>query len=192
MEDQQNGFVPKLGPQTVSPEPSPAIPQRPPVRVFCTAEEYAFSPEGGEHAITLPSGKVFLLRYPRLAYKIKSVLVAQSIAARLLAEPGATMPDDEKIAASAKSHEALLCEVCVQPKVSLTPQKGELHPDRIDISDLSFIIRWAGGETDAQGNDLARFCGTKPAANASDGEGSAPVRAVAERAGEDAAVGTAV
>jgi hypothetical protein len=154
---------------------------------ICCAEDYAPDSHAEGYSVRLPSGKLFLLRYPRLAFRIGRLIVAQSVAAMLQrdAEPGGS----ESIV---RSYYEVLCEVCMRPGVSLTPGKGELHPDRITLNDALFIVRWAGGEIDADGNDLSAFRANKPKADAPDSASSADVRTVAERPVGDVAVETAV
>ncbi len=159
---------------------------------ICRAEDYAFAPAGGEHKVKLPSGNTFLLRYPRLAYKFKNLPVAQSIAAKQQAPDESTDGQAQNVEALATTYYGLLCEVCVRPRVCMEPEAGELHPDRIRLVDAIFIARWAGGEIDANGVDLATFRAGKSRANDSDGKGGAPVRPVAKRPSDDAATGTAV
>lgn len=144
---------------------------------ICTAEEYSFAPEAGEHVVELPSGKKFLLRYPRLEWKISRVLVSQSIVAVSQQAPEST--SDPK--ALAEAYYAILCEVCMSPRVSMDPQKGEMHPDRFSVTDAIFIARWAGGEVDAQGSDLARFRKGEPRSTVLSGKSGADVPPVAKR-----------
>jgi hypothetical protein len=153
------------------------------------AEDYIFEPRAGEHKVKLPSGATFLLRYPGLNFTLKRLLLAQSIAARIEGKAGT--PDEQHAEALSETYYAVLCEVCVSPKVSMEPKEGELHPDRFKLDDAIHILRWAGGEIDAQGNDLAKFRRPEPAADALDGSGGAPLRPVAERSPEDVPVGPA-
>jgi hypothetical protein len=166
---------------------------------ICRAEDYGPDPHAEGQPIRLPSGKMFLLRYPRLAFRLDRVLVSQSVAAMLqggespaeqspIAEP---VPKEKSVEVVSAYYE-VLCEVCVRPKVSLTPGEGELHPDRITLDDALFIVRWAGGEVDANGNDLSTFRAKKPQTDASSSAGGENVRTVAERPIGDVAVETAV
>jgi hypothetical protein len=111
--------------------------------------------------LKLPSGAVFLVRRPTLGYRLQHPELYQSIAARSAirnSESGISTPD------LVRFYYDLLQEVCVDPRVSLNPQEGELHPEAIQFADATFIARWAGGEVDAAGADLAEFRGAKPAA----------------------------
>jgi hypothetical protein len=160
------------------------------------AEDYAAAPATLEHKVKLPSGATFLLRYPRLSFRFKGLALAQTIGARMQArKEDEAVPEaaaaEERAQELAEVYYRILCEVCVSPRVSMTPQEGELHPDRIKALDAFFIARWAGGEIDAEGVDLAAFRGRQSGAGSGDRAGGEDVRPVAERPAEDVPVGSA-
>jgi hypothetical protein len=150
-------------------------------------EDYGPAPSGGEHKVKLPSGAVFLLRYPSLEYKIGRSLIAQSIAAKMQNRPEAQPSETRSAAEIAETYFAVLEEVCVQPRVSKQPKEGELHPDRIRLSDAVHIMRWASGEVDDNGVDFAAFRGTRADPASISGPGGEAVRAVAEQPSENVA-----
>jgi hypothetical protein len=113
--------------------------------------------------LKLPSGAVFLVRRPTLGYRLQHPELYQSIAAR---SHGQTSTDRGYLttAEMVRFYYDLLQEVCIEPRISLNPQEGELHPEAIQFADATFIARWAGGEVSADGADLAEFRGSKSAA----------------------------
>ncbi len=149
-----------------------------------------------EQMVTLPSGAVFELRQPSLGFRLTHLGLVQSIAAKMQAggndrgPQGAALQDDEA-KRLVQVYYDILCEVCVNPRVSLSPPVGAihespLHPDDIRLEDAVFIARWAGGEVTPDGSgDLARFHRRKSDHAAPDRAGGGDVRPVAERAAED-------
>jgi hypothetical protein len=149
-----------------------------------TAADYA---RLTEQQVALPSGAVFLLRRPTLKFRLGNLGAFQSIAARAQSSAGlqaGTPASDEEVKAIVQYYYDVLCECCVQPRVSLRPiadargsdgadnQRGDqsgdqsgdrqgadvLHPEQIQLRDALFIARWAGGEVDpSSGTDLAEF-----------------------------------
>src|SRR6516164_5996770 len=158
----------------------------------------------GLQRVTLPSGAVFLLRRPSLAYRLTHLASYQSVAARA-SDPGfGTRDSGLGIGEQQKLVEfyyAVVCEVCVSPRVSLDAPRGSglgtrdsgevtaIHPEDIQARDAFFIARWAGGEISADGADLAEFrkqqSGPDPAARAS----SADVELPAEPTARDSGLG---
>ena len=158
----------------------------------------------GLQRVTLPSGTVFLLRRPSLAYRLTHLASYQSVAARA-SDPGfGTRDSGLGIGEQQKLVEfyyAVVCEVCVSPRVSLDAPRGSglgtrdsgevtaIHPEDIQARDAFFIARWAGGEISADGADLAEFrkqqSGPDPAARAS----SADVELPAEPTARDSGLG---
>lgn len=120
----------------------------------------AFSRDYPAQPVRLPKlGKAVLLRRPSPMWFIFHNQLPGTLAARLTAE-------DHAKAGSAPAQEAaqttqwvfaLLQQVMVQPRVSLTPTPEEISPDLIAEEDLNFIIRWAYGEVASDGSDLASF-----------------------------------
>jgi hypothetical protein len=47
--------------------------------------------------------------------------------------------------------------VFVHPKLSLTPNEDEIHPDWISSEDQSFVWRWLRGEVGDSGESLSTF-----------------------------------
>ncbi len=133
--------------------------------------------------VRLPSGKVFLLCRPTLGFRFRNPGVFQSIALSA-AFPGPAENDDEQVRSLVRMYYQLLCEVCVQPRVSLAPQEGELHPEQILFADAMHIARWAGGEVDGLGADLAEFrqpqSRPRPDAGASGGDVALPAERTPE------------
>jgi len=135
----------------------------------------------GLQRVTLPSGAVFVLRRPSLAYRLTHLKAYQSIAARAQAQTSA--PTD--IAGQQQLvdfYYGVLCEVCVSPRVSMDAGHGQdgrptdvLHPEQIQARDAFWIARWAGGEVDAAGADLAEFRKREYGADSVPGSSSADV-----------------
>lgn|SRR5487761_220442 len=127
--------------------------------------------EASVERVTLPKlGKAVLMRRPSPLWFVFHQSLPQTLAANI--EPSSQKPlhtaDDVK--KLAEWIVALVSEVMVQPRVSLSPGPEEVSPDVIADEDLNFIIRWAMGEVVAgAGNsssvaDLAPFCCERPSA----------------------------
>jgi len=167
-----------------------------------TANDYRRASEAyhGLQRVTLPSGGVFLLRRPSLAYRLTHLASYQSVATRGQ-QGGIWNPDSpaeqQKLV---EFYYAVLCEVCVSPRVSLDAPRNvaqgslsnpavvqelektqgcksnpALHPEEIQARDAFWIARWAGGEVDAAGTDLAEFRKREYGADSVPGSGSADV-----------------
>jgi hypothetical protein len=139
-----------------------------------TASDYL---SAREVDLKLPSGQVFRVRAPGLKFQFSSPM-PENLDGK---------PDAEKSQALADFYYRMLCECCVEPRVSMEPQEGELHPDRIRLADAQYITRWAGGEIGSDGADLAKFPRGEAGRSAGDGAGGGDVRPVAERPAEGGA-----
>lgn len=109
--------------------------------------------------LTLPSGLTILAYRPPPEWWIRNIgRMPQSITARLHgAEPVAS--NDEDTIKTALLTVSLIQEVVVSPTIKLGPGPGELDPSDITNEDLTFIMRFGGGEIDATGQDLDTFSG---------------------------------
>jgi hypothetical protein len=139
---------------------------------IASAQDYLRAQEA---ELRLPSGKTFRVRAPGLKFRFSNPAP----------EDLEGLTGEEKAQALAEFYWRILCEVCVQPRVSMDPQEGELHPDRIRLTDAQFVIKWAGGEIGSDGADLAGFPGTGAGPGAGAGANGADVRPVAERPAHD-------
>jgi len=126
--------------------------------------------------LRLPSGKVFRVRAPGLRFRF-AMPAPENLDGK---------PDAEKAEALAQFYYGMLVEVCVEPRVSMEPKEGELHPDRIRLADAQFIVRWAGGEVSADGADLGKFPGGEAGGGSIDRAGGADIRPVAKHPADDA------
>jgi hypothetical protein len=140
---------------------------------IATAQDYLGAQEVD---LKLPSGQTFRVRAPGLKFQFSSP-IPENLDGK---------PDAEKAQALAEFYYRMLCEVCIEPRVSMEPKEGELHPDRVRLADAQFIVRWAGGEVSADGADLERFRPGEAGRAAGDGARSRDLRSVAERASEPA------
>ena len=121
--------------------------------------------------LRLPSGLTFRLRTPGLKFRFSNP-APESLDGK---------SDDEKALALANFYYGMLCEVCVEPRVSMEAKETEIHPDRIRLSDAQFIVRWAGGQIGDDGADLDAFREGKTGRTAAAGAGGGEIRPVAER-----------
>jgi len=121
--------------------------------------------------LRLPSGQTFRVRAPGLKFRF-SAPAPENLEGKTEAEKAATLAD---------FFYRILCEVCVEPRVSMEPKEGELHPDRIRLADAQFIVRWAGGQIGDDGADLDAFREGKTGRTAAAGAGGGEIRPVAER-----------
>lgn len=121
-----------------------------------------------ERVILPKLGKAVLLRRPAPLWFIfhgalpKSLAVAAISGKKCSSGPQcAAGPEDLELLA--RWIVALLGEVVVQPRVSLSPGPDEIPPEAIEDADLQFILRFAMGEVAGDGADsptaggLARF-----------------------------------
>ena len=85
---------------------------------IASAQDYLRAQEA---ELRLPSGKTFRVRAPGLKFRFSNPAP----------EDLEGLTGEEKAQALAEFYWRILCEVCVQPRVSMDPREGELHPDRI-------------------------------------------------------------
>src|SRR5690242_16808397 len=65
--------------------------------------------------------------------------------------------DSQALVELAKWTLDIILEIVLEPKLSLTPQAGELHPNRILNKDLEHLLHYATGRVSADGRDLTAF-----------------------------------
>jgi hypothetical protein len=147
---------------------------------LATAEDFRKAAEAARaqsERVVLPKlGKAVRLSRPAPMWFVFRGRLPQSLALR--AFPGTGEADPENAGSSAAQDLerladwiiALLGEVVVEPRVSLSPGPGEIAPELLDAEDVNFIIRWAYGEvgSDAR-DDLAPFRPERPVAPAGSG-----------------------
>jgi hypothetical protein len=127
---------------------------------------------GPAETVTLPSGLVFLMRRPRPLWWVLEGRLPSSLAAKLAGDSGLATRDSgkpEEIIELSRWVIALLEETVIEPKIRLKPGPKEVDPNWISEEDLLFIIRYAGGEVQADGRDLSSFPGVGESAAAGAG-----------------------
>jgi hypothetical protein len=135
---------------------------------IATAEDFRQAAErrdGETERVVLPRlGKAVMMRHPAPMWFIFRGRLPQSLAVRAFpaaaGSSGSVAGSDgtsgnalEELAQLAGWIIALLEEVMVSPRVSMTPGPGEISPDLLDAEDVNFIIRWAYGEVGSGGAD---------------------------------------
>jgi hypothetical protein len=106
--------------------------------------------------LTLPSGIVIKARRPDpLQLATWGVMPASLVGG--IAPERITAQDVEQIA---RLHRDLLVWCCLEPRISLTPAEGEVHPKDIPWEDAQFIVHWALRIEEAQ--QLESFRGQPP------------------------------
>ncbi|HLI30078.1 MAG TPA: hypothetical protein VKV79_03130 [Terriglobia bacterium] len=121
--------------------------------------------------VTLPKlGKPVLMRRPQPLWFVFHQCLPQTLAASMEGASHSSPPTPDDVGRLAGWILALLSEVMVRPRVSLSPGPEEISPDLISDEDLNFIIRWAMGEVVVEAadsssvSDLAPFCGQRSSA----------------------------
>jgi hypothetical protein len=89
------------------------------------------------YLVQLPSGLTVRLRPLSLVARG----LALDEAARAKA-PGATPEQTQEYGRTVMS---AACEILVEPRLSLRPQAGEIHPNWLSLEDLLFIFNWGCG-----------------------------------------------
>jgi hypothetical protein len=122
----------------------------------------------GAVPLVLPSGLRVLAYRPSPEWWLRRTgRLPTGAAARTMGEMGKTngaaQLSTDEIIDFARWTIDLLEEVILQPVIRPNPQPGEVDPAWVSNEDLSFIIRFAGGEIDASGGGLDRFSRRSPA-----------------------------
>ncbi len=122
------------------------------------AEENAFELD---ETVELPSGLVFQIRRPKpIWWILNRAIVPASLLGKLEGSPIDQAPYDptpEDLVASANMMTNLIESVVVSPKIRRNPKEDEVSPNYISQDDLMFILKYAGGEVSAQGQNLGDF-----------------------------------
>lgn len=130
--------------------------------------------------VTLPSGLKPTLRRPK---PIWWVLVKGTLPQSLAIQASGEAPvsaDPEDVAAAIPAVVRLVESMFVSPKVKRGAAYDDpefLNPNLIDDADLTFIIRYAGGEVAADGSNLETFRGRPATAAAGSGGGTVELSA---------------
>lgn len=113
--------------------------------------------------VVLPKlGKAVLMRRPSPLWFVFHQCLPQTLAANMDAPSQPLLRGPAEVVKVADWITALLSEVMVRPRVSLTPGPEEVSPEVIADEDLNFIIRWAMGEVVAEGDDSSSVADLAP------------------------------
>lgn len=130
------------------------------------AETEALEPA---EALTLPSGLVVRACRPKpLWWILNRGILPGGLAARAAGQE-ATDPTADDVVESSGFIVHLMESVVIEPRIRRNPGAGEVDPRWITDDDLTFLIRYAGGETTADGQDLGTFRGRPGSADAGPG-----------------------
>ncbi|MGH9355057.1 MAG: hypothetical protein ACRD10_02910 [Terriglobia bacterium] len=125
-----------------------------------------------ERVILPKLGKAVLMRRPSPLWFVFHQCLPQTLAVSMESASQAPVRGADDVTKLAGWIAALLSEVMVRPRVSLSPGPDEVSPEAIADEDLNFIIRWAMGEVVAEDDDsssvadLAPFRCEQPSATA--------------------------
>ncbi|HEV2424319.1 MAG TPA: hypothetical protein VGZ29_05775 [Terriglobia bacterium] len=141
--------------------------------------------------ITLPHcGLKVILRKPRpVAFVIAGLRLPPAMSQKQSLEEnqgqGRTIsPEELELQIrNVRSYANLLRGVFVNPKLSLTPGPGEIHPELIPQPDQEFLLGWMSGEVGSDHSGLTSFQGRLRGLAASRSDGSA-LRVQTQRAPE--------
>ena len=126
-----------------------------------------------DESTVLPSGMPVILRFPPSEYflrigslpggKLATAVSQGTDIATLNQESAAAMKADMEAKKSGAEEfnldevrdnefraNLLICYVFVEPKFSMEPKDGEIHPRRLRTDDRTFIIQWYGKQMSAQ------------------------------------------
>ena len=129
---------------------------------LATSQDFlAFRNSGASvERITLPKlGKIVLMRRPSPLWFVFHQYLPQTLAAGMDSASQKSVRAADDVGKVADWIAALLSEVMVRPRVSLSPGPEEISPDLINDADLNFIVRWAMGEV------VAEDCGSSSVAD---------------------------
>jgi hypothetical protein len=124
--------------------------------------------------LELPSGMVIRARRPDPSQLLLWGHLPLGLAAEVgqAARAGRTSdegsPDNQQLLASLALSRDLLLYCCVEPRISLTPSRDEIHPKDVPLEDALFLLRWAMRREEA--GALRGFCNQR-ADVGSDGSG---------------------
>ncbi len=131
-----------------------------------------------ERVVLPKSGLGVMLRRPTPYWFLFRGRLPMSLAAKQStpADGGGAIQTAEEFIEFSKWIVELLCEVFVEPKLSMAPGTNEISPEWLAEEDVNFIIRWAVGEVTPDGRgDLAEFRGARATARSVDSESSGDV-----------------
>lgn len=112
--------------------------------------------------LTLPSGLTILAYCPQLEWWLRHLgRLPQSMALRVSRESGSSPVTGEEILTFALWASKLMAEIFVSPKLKLDPGPGEVDPSLVSDEDLTYLMRFAGGEIAADGQGLDTFSGER-------------------------------
>lgn len=109
--------------------------------------------------ILLPSGLIVLAYRPGPEWWVRELgKLPKSIAARMRGETAPTENlSPEELVEMSRYMVRMIEEVVLQPKIRLDPGPEDVDPRLVTDADLTYILKYAGGEIAATGQDLTAF-----------------------------------
>lgn len=110
--------------------------------------------------LTLPSGLKIIAQRPKpVWWMLYRGSLPQTLAAEVSGNGDRPQLSDDEIVASSITMVKLFETMVIQPRIRRIPAPGEVDPAWISDEDTMFLVKYAGGEVAADGQDLQNFSG---------------------------------